>query len=129
MTSWDDTNLGHVVYEAVYPAHPDFIFLFKFVRFLKIFFINIDKNSGKTQTYYVYTWRIIECKYSIGPYIDAVGLLLSRQSVLQVTHPQYPHFRTLIKGGVFHVADRRRWVFVANSTSQRMKIAQFEIQV
>ena len=29
---------------------------------------------------------LVRCKHIIGPYVDAVGLALGRQSVLQVTH-------------------------------------------
>ena len=56
---------------------------------------------------------MVECKQSIGPYLDAVGLASGRQAVLQVNHPTWPDLKA--KGGVFHVVGQRRWVFVAKS--------------
>ena len=50
---------------------------------------------------------LVRCKHIIGPYVDAVGLALGRQSVLQVTPNPCPHFKTTIKGGVYVVSHRR----------------------
>ena len=38
-----------------------------------------------TQTNYLYTWRTIECFYSIWPHADDIGPALGRQSGLQVS--------------------------------------------
>ena len=35
--------------------------IFKIYRFKKTFCINISKNPEKTQTNYLYTYRIVEC--------------------------------------------------------------------
>ena len=73
VTPWDG------MCEAVYPAHHDFIFV-HFFRFLKT-----NKNPRKTQ-HTICTpkgWLII------GPYVDAAGPVLGRQSVLLVSPPPF----------------------------------------
>ena len=42
----------------------------------------------------------VECYYSIGPHVDAVGPALGRQSVLQV-YPPCPDYKTPISGDCF----------------------------
>ena len=79
---WDDINFCfYFCNEVVYLPDHDFIF-FRVFRFLEIFFINIPMNPLKTQTNF-----LVECSYSIGPHVDAVGPTLGRQSVLQVYPP------------------------------------------
>ena len=60
---------------------------------------------------------MVERKHNIGPYVDAVGIALGRKSALQVIPPppapRVPHYKTPIKGDVFPIVDRRRWMFVA----------------
>ena len=41
------------------------------------------------------------CKHSIGAYVNAVSLTLGRQSVLQVTPPPCPRFKTPIRAASF----------------------------
>ena len=46
---------------------------------------------------------MVECQYSIGPHIAAVGPALGRQSVLQ-ENSQIPHSHTPINVGAYEVA-------------------------
>ena len=51
------TPIGYfVLYEAVHPADHDLIFSD---------FLNISKNAEITQTKYLYTLRMVECKHNI----------------------------------------------------------------
>ena len=45
----------------------------------------------------------VECSYSIGPHVDAVGPALGRRSVLQVYLP-CPDYKTPISGDWFDLA-------------------------
>ena len=38
-----------------------------------------------------------ECKHSIGPHVDAIGLALGNQSVLQVTPLPSTHYKTQLR--------------------------------
>ena len=65
------------------------LFFSKFLYFLKYFFFKISLNP-------------VECSYSIGPPVDAVGPALGRQSVLQV-YPPCPDYKTPISGVSFNL--------------------------
>ena len=68
-------TLGPIHIRLAYMISFFFNFRLKNTHFLSIFI----RMQGKSRTYYVYTWRMVKCKHSIGPYIDAVGLALGRQ--------------------------------------------------